>query len=134
MRFEQEIADLFPGTFTSGPWSKKLNRVAIGLRPSATRLQCLVESPSQIFSSRMVQQRTPFIETFHTGTAVHRFIPKSFPAIEALAATSVNIDGPSNPVMAEDTWFEKDADRISDTVFNIRCKSFEHSFQLSRKV
>ena len=70
MRAEQEVTDVFPGAFLSCPWTKELNRVTVGLRRATAVLQRFVESPSEVPSSFVGQNRTPRIYIACAGRSI----------------------------------------------------------------
>jgi hypothetical protein len=131
MRVEQEVANVFPGTLDSGPWSEQLNWITVGLRPAAARLQRFVEPPSQILPAFVIQHRAPRICINDTSNPIQRMIPTPFPNIEPNATDGIYVGGPPNLVMTEDTGLEENANLPSAPVIHFTPESIKDLFQLA---
>ena len=130
MGVEQKVAYLFPGTFAPGPWTKELNRIAVWLTPVSTRLQRLVELPTQVLLTLLVQEFA-FQKFIDSTKAAPNTIPTSFPLIESQPIHSINIDGSSKLMVAEDSRLKVDPNLCVFTPPRSGSKFFKYAFQLS---
>jgi hypothetical protein len=133
VRVKKEVAYVFPGTLFPGPWPEELNRKTMGLGPATRVLQSLIESPPEILSSFVIQDRPSVGRTIRSSSFELGHVPLSFPKIESETADAININRTSNFVMAEDPGFEEHSNSVSAATCYLESESIEYAVQLMRK-
>src|SRR2546425_889374 len=103
MCIEQEITNVLPWAFASGPRSKELHRISIRLRPAAVDLQSFINPPSQVPAQFLFQYAALLFRVGGKSSAILCLIPTPFPNIDSNAIDGIDISSASNFVMAKDS-------------------------------
>jgi len=134
MRIEQEVADVFPWTLTSGPGPKELDWKTVRLRPTTVVLQGLIELPTKILASFDIQFRVPFIFAGNQETTTQRSVPLSLPILESDPTHRIDVGRSSNLVMTENARLKENTNSSLPTVSRINSKEFQYPFQFGSKL
>src|SRR5262245_41906170 len=112
VRVQQPVRDCFMRPLAARPWAEQLHRVIRGLRPSAMRLQRLVELVAQIASLLFFDQTRALLRVGRGIGFAHRLVPFLRPLAYAFAASGVDVSRASEAMQAQRAALECEPERL----------------------
>src|SRR5262249_22740995 len=112
------------------PRSEKLDRVAIGLRPLAITLQCLVEPPSQVVHLFSLNNDAAVLGI---ACLFRCAIPPLFPLIQAQTTYCIDVCDSANLIMTKVPESKKFFDRSRFITSRLPREPLQHALQFARQ-